>query len=378
MKTAFTLVELVVVIAIIAILMALWLPAFRLAREHAAGAVCQSNLRQMTTILKTYCSDHDGQFPPARFLYHSKRSFGDSNYPDYLDYPDQCRWHDPEIGPASDLFRERKSWQGALIPYIGNPRILLCKTGARANLERGCNNAHEVHPRHRGGEVPVVPQYTYAMNGYFSAEHIYTGGWPTGSPMSSRNQRSVRLIGCTRESQVMRNLSEVFAFGEENSWSINPSMRHWPAPYNLSNYGPGQVGGIGPISLSDLCIVDSYEVNGGDPIPMPREPSVDPNDDGSENSRTRKFGEFLNVVRRQKGESGDAFATYHHPRRGDLNTGYSFVSMLDGHVQKVTVSDQLRKSRQVESVPPSRLGPGGNLHLAWPFDVPALGGWENQ
>jgi len=75
---------------------------------------------------------------------------------------------------------------------------------------------------------------------------------------------------------------------------------------------------------------------------------------------------------------GDAFATYHRPRGGDLNTGHSFISMLDGHVRKVTVSDQLRRSRQDPNIPPSKLGPGGNLHLAWPLDVPPLAGWENQ
>ena len=74
----------------------------------------------------------------------------------------------------------------------------------------------------------------------------------------------------------------------------------------------------------------------------------------------------------------DALAIYHRPRRSDFNTGHSYVVMLDGHTRKVTVSDQLRKSRQVPSVQPSELGPGGNVTLAWPLDVPPLGGWENQ
>jgi prepilin-type N-terminal cleavage/methylation domain-containing protein len=380
MKTAFTLVELIVVIAIIALLMALGLPAFRLASERAAETVCQSQLRQMADAMRIYCADHDGLFPPAYGLYHSQRSFEDPTYPDFLDYPELCRWHDPEIGPASDLFRERKLWQGALIPYIGNPRILLCKTGARANLERGCNSLHDSQPRYRRGEIPIVPQYTYTMNHYLSREHIYAGGWPTGSPMSPMNPRSVRLLGCTRESQVTRSLSEVFAFGEENSWAINPlgdqaGAHRWPAPYNLSHFGTHRDGADGPIVRSDLSIAPSYQVDGGR---LQGEPSVDPNGDGGGYGRTRKPQEYTNVVRQGERLVGDAFATYHHPRRGDLNTGYSFVSMLDGHVRKVTVSDQLRKSRQVESVPPSRLGPGGNLHLAWPLDIPPLGGWENQ
>jgi hypothetical protein len=75
---------------------------------------------------------------------------------------------------------------------------------------------------------------------------------------------------------------------------------------------------------------------------------------------------------------GDAFATCHRPRKGDLNAGHSYVSMLDGHVRQVTVADQLRKSRRIDGLPESRLGPGGNLFLAWPLNIPPPGGWENQ
>jgi len=75
---------------------------------------------------------------------------------------------------------------------------------------------------------------------------------------------------------------------------------------------------------------------------------------------------------------GDAFATCHRPPDGDLNAGHSFVSMLDGHVKKVTVADQLRKSRRVPGLEDSDFGPGGNLALAWPLDIPPLGGWEHQ
>ena len=233
MKRAFTLLEVLVVVGIISLLMALALPVFKLARERAAETVCQSQLRQMAAVLKTYCSDHDSRFPPPPYLYHSQSSFADNNYPRH------CRWHDPVIGPASSLFREHKSYQGSLIPYIGSPRILLCKTGARANLERGCNvGPQSPHPEHR--QIPIVPQYTYAMNKKLNG-HLKAGGWPTGSPMSHLNPRSVRIVAVERESQVTRNPSEVFAFGEENSWFVNPrglqgsGRIRWPAPYNLSS-----------------------------------------------------------------------------------------------------------------------------------------------
>ena len=71
---------------------------------------------------------------------------------------------------------------------------------------------------------------------------------------------------------------------------------------------------------------------------------------------------------------GDAFATFHRPHKDDLNTGHSYMVMLDSHVEKVTVADQLRRSSQGQS----QHGPGGNLALAWPSDIPPPGGWDNQ
>ena len=47
---AFTLVELLVVIAVIALLMALLIPVLRSARERAHRVVCMSNLRQLTLV----------------------------------------------------------------------------------------------------------------------------------------------------------------------------------------------------------------------------------------------------------------------------------------------------------------------------------------
>ena len=76
--------------------------------------------------------------------------------------------------------------------------------------------------------------------------------------------------------------------------------------------------------------------------------------------------------------TGDAFATYHRPYKDDLNTGHSYAVMLDSHVEKVTVADQLRRASQVSGLEPSQHGPGGNLALAWPSDIPPPGGWDNQ
>ena len=60
---AFTLVELLVVIGIIAILIAILMPALRRAREQANGVACASNQRQLMMAFLLFASDHKGHLP---------------------------------------------------------------------------------------------------------------------------------------------------------------------------------------------------------------------------------------------------------------------------------------------------------------------------
>ena len=60
---AFTLIELLIVLAVIAILAAILLPVLASARERGRRTACASNMKQMSLALTAYTQDNDGLFP---------------------------------------------------------------------------------------------------------------------------------------------------------------------------------------------------------------------------------------------------------------------------------------------------------------------------
>jgi prepilin-type N-terminal cleavage/methylation domain-containing protein/prepilin-type processing-associated H-X9-DG protein len=64
-RRAFTLVELLVVVGIIAVLIALLMPTLNRARESARRIQCLSNLRQLGTAVMMYTQEFKGRFPGA-------------------------------------------------------------------------------------------------------------------------------------------------------------------------------------------------------------------------------------------------------------------------------------------------------------------------
>ena len=71
MKKAFTVVELLAVVGIIAVLVALLLPALSGAREQAKSAGCLSNLRQLAAAAQAYAAGNDGTWPASHLNYRT-------------------------------------------------------------------------------------------------------------------------------------------------------------------------------------------------------------------------------------------------------------------------------------------------------------------
>ena len=83
---AFTLIEMLVVIAIISILAAFMFPALSKARKMAQRSSCMANLKQIGYAMKMYLGDHDNFFPPVTKANWVNLGFGWISETFYLPY----------------------------------------------------------------------------------------------------------------------------------------------------------------------------------------------------------------------------------------------------------------------------------------------------
>jgi prepilin-type N-terminal cleavage/methylation domain-containing protein/prepilin-type processing-associated H-X9-DG protein len=192
---AFTILELVVVIVIIAILFSFLLPALSTVRRRATRVVCGSNLAQYAKAGLMYLSDNDKVFPdePDEWLY-SKKSIS-------KEHPIGCRWHDREMAPFGEIMRASKEYRGWMWDYLGN--VSPCPIFRDIARLRGCEN-----PQHNDA-LYIEPQYSYTMNGYLGS----------------------KADGGALNLSDVRNQSKVFFFAEENSWSIRPDHPYFPSKW---------------------------------------------------------------------------------------------------------------------------------------------------
>ena len=105
---AFTLVELLVVIAVLSVLAALLLPALALAKEKGRTIVCLGNQRQIGIALTLYADDHDGKLVPAQYSVRKGAAF-DEGWPTLLYnhryLPAETTRHYYDVPKSGSVFR---------------------------------------------------------------------------------------------------------------------------------------------------------------------------------------------------------------------------------------------------------------------------------
>jgi prepilin-type N-terminal cleavage/methylation domain-containing protein len=114
-RRGFTLVELLVVIAVIAVLAAVLFPVFAKAREHARKSRCRHNIHQIVIAIRMYLDDSDGYMcpydDPGRENADSGHAFGYCMYLLRLYYKDKGIWVCPsghQLGQGWDKWSDRR------------------------------------------------------------------------------------------------------------------------------------------------------------------------------------------------------------------------------------------------------------------------------
>lgn len=98
----FTLIELLIVIAIIAILAAMLLPALNVAREKARTIACASNQKQCSLELMQYAEDNKGALPP--YYYNGATKWGKTDQ-------SECSWFHILVDAPWWSEKTKKKWQ---------------------------------------------------------------------------------------------------------------------------------------------------------------------------------------------------------------------------------------------------------------------------
>ena len=129
LKTGFTLIELLVVISIIAVLMAILMPALRSARDQGRRVQCMSNVRSLAIAWFMYQDDNDnvlvnGNVPRSAQFKESNEAF----------------WVEPPQGPLGSYTGDpnptledelRGIERGALYPYVKDVDTYRCPSDDR-------------------------------------------------------------------------------------------------------------------------------------------------------------------------------------------------------------------------------------------------------
>ncbi len=160
---AFTLVEILVVTAIIAILAALIFPALSGARVSANTVQCANNMRQIGAALIAYCGEHEGDFPTTMHTEDDEKKAWIYTLGPYLQRVDQVR-----ICPSDPEGPQRLKDKGT--SYILNEYIAVPSMDRFGNVKESPSNL-------RALASPARTLTAFIVADGSSSDHTHSRNW---------------------------------------------------------------------------------------------------------------------------------------------------------------------------------------------------------
>jgi prepilin-type N-terminal cleavage/methylation domain-containing protein/prepilin-type processing-associated H-X9-DG protein len=231
----FTLIEMLVVIAIIALLAAILFPVFSRVRENARRTSCGSNMRQLALGLMQYVQDYDEMVPPERILHGA------------------CC----DSGPT---------WRQLIFPYVKSVQIYQCPSNPVKSRSDSSTWGPILYPSYAGNVGPTLTVGTFQVvslssTGYrlarfnnpsltiaivesestFEPRYQPTAGTPATNKLFAGHLNVSNYIFLDGHVKTLKPLATISGAGPDNKnnmWTFDNSwFRLWDGSANTG--GPG-------------------------------------------------------------------------------------------------------------------------------------------
>lgn len=141
-RSAFTLTELLVVVAVIGILASLLLPVLGKAKAQARSTECLSNLRQLHLGWSLFVSDHEDALPPNNDTPEAGKDAGHASWvAGWLRTANEPGDHSDGANPDL-LVGERYAPFGSIGTYVKNPAVYRCPGDRSGRVRSMAMNAY--------------------------------------------------------------------------------------------------------------------------------------------------------------------------------------------------------------------------------------------
>ena len=274
-RRGFTLIELLVVISIIAVLMAILMPALKRAKEQAQATVCQANLKGYGLALTMYAQDNEDRFPNPRETYFTtdERLRTEAVSGSWI----HKRWCNGEVN-----LNDYPEYASAFAKYLSNAKAFICPTFKTLAKSQGANLSKDISwDAEDGGVDDFDPWMNYTQNAYLGPKYYIEDE-----------------SGVVAKTMQVKDAANVFVFADE---------------------GPYQIDGYCETGLNDTSLWAKYALQ-------------------KSKALINEYDSKWNV-KPPDVQLTDVIAGFHGASSGNLIVGKGNVVFVDGHTGPVAMAD---------------------------------------